>query len=188
MTGWIPWLINPNGPALLDRLGSDFFRYMVFVEDRPEFDWTEFDYAEEPDNLGYFRDIVDAIDPDLGDFHERGGKIISYFGWADPDINPLTAIDYRSQVATVTGNVDDFYRLFLVPGMFHCSGGPGPSSFDVMTPLINWVEGGEAPDSIPAAQIVDGKELFSRPLCSDPKEAVYIGDGDARLASSFRCE
>ena len=57
-----------------------------------------------------------------------------------------------------------------------------------MTPLINWVEGGEAPDSIPAAQIVDGKELFSRPLCSDPKEAVYIGDGDARLASSFRCE
>ncbi len=188
MPGWIPWLFNPNGVALLDRLGSDFFRYMVFVVDRPEFDWTEFDYAQEPDNLGYFRDIVDAVDPDLGEFHRRGGKIISYFGWADPDINPLTAIDYREQVEAATGNVDDFYRLFLVPGMFHCSGGPGPSDFDVMTPLIDWVEGGVAPDRIAARHEVDGEVRFSRPLCSDPLEAVYDGQGDPKSAESFRCE
>ena len=82
---------------------------MVFVEDRPDFDWTQFDYAQRPDNLDEFRMIVDAVDPDLSAFKASGGKLLSYFGWADPDINPLTLIDYREAVAQLDPDVDAMY-------------------------------------------------------------------------------
>jgi feruloyl esterase len=187
--GWIPWLLNERGPALLDLLGSDFFRYMVFLKDDPEYDWIQFDYKEVPDGLNQFRAIVDAIDPDLSAFKKRGGKLISYFGWADPDINPLTAINYRSDVHEKTGDVDSFYQLYMVPGMFHCSGGPGPADFDLMTPLINWVEGGEASTQIIAEHRVKNTAIYSRPLCTYPKVARLISpELDPQRAESFHCE
>ncbi len=187
-SGWIPWLINERGPALLDLLGSDFFRYMVFVEDDPDFDWTKFNYDAIPDNLGQFRDIVDAVDADLRTYRDSGGKLISYFGWADPDINPLTAISYHEAVAKrVSGDVNDFYRLFMVPGMFHCAGGPGADSFDVMTPLINWVEGEQKPASISAQHMQKGEIKFSRLLCPYPQVARLQSGADPNDASSFRC-
>lgn len=171
-TGWYPWLFNDQGPVLLDLLGSDFFRYMVFVEDRPAFDWTEFDFAEEPDNLAEFRRIVDAVDPDLSAFKQRGGKLLSYFGWADPDINPLTLLDYHAQVQTADPAVDDYFRVFMMPGMFHCRGGAGPDRFDAMTPLINWVEGGSAPDSFDTWQLSAQQQRTAiRPTCAHPKRA-----------------
>lgn len=189
VTGWIPWLLNPKGRALLDALGSDFFRYMAFVVDDPDFNWVDFDFQTPPDNLAQFRAIVDAVDPDLRRFKARGGKIISYFGWADPDISPLTAIGYRDAVSAVASDVDDFYALYMVPGMFHCSGGPGPSDFDVLTPVIDWVERGRVPDAILAKQSggSDGQGAFSRPLCPWPEEAVFDGVGDVNDATSFSC-
>jgi feruloyl esterase len=186
--GWIPWLLNEDGPALLDLLGSDFFRYMVFIKDDPDFDWIEFDYKEQPDNLGQFRDIVDAIDPDLSRFKDRGGKLISYFGWADPDINPLNTIDYFDAVSATTGDVDSFYRLYMVPGMFHCAGGPGPTDFDVMTPLINWVEGGQANEVIPAKHLDGNVMQYSRPLCTYPKVARLKSEQlDPDKMENFHC-
>lgn len=161
---------------------------MVFVEDDPDFDWTKFNYDAIPDNLGQFRDIVDAVDADLRTYRDSGGKLISYFGWADPDINPLTAISYHEAVAKrVSGDVNDFYRLFMVPGMFHCAGGPGADSFDVMTPLINWVEGEQKPASISAQHMQKGEIKFSRLLCPYPQVARLQSGADPNDASSFRC-
>ncbi len=185
-SGWVPWLINPAGPALLDLLGSDFFRYMVFVQDRPEFDWKDFDYAQEPDGLAEFRAIVDAVDPDLSEFKARGGRIISYFGWADPDINPLTLLRYRDDVAALDPDVDDYFRVFMVPGMFHCAGGPGPDRFDAVSALIDWVEGGAAPKRIEAWHEREGQHIYSRPLCPFPQRAHLEGD-DPTSAADFRC-
>lgn len=171
-TGWFPWLINPEGRTLLDLLGSDFFRYMVFFNDRPDYDWTDFDYQARPDGLEEFREVVDAIDPDLSALKARGGKILSYFGWADPDINPLTLINYREQVATLDAGVDDYFRVFLMPGMFHCRGGAGPDRFDAMTPLIDWVEAGVAPDQFNTWQAsAPGERNNIRPTCAHPKRA-----------------
>lgn len=177
-TGWVPWLINPTGgPVLLDLLGSDFFRYMAFVEDRPEYDWTEYDFATPPDNLAEFRAIVDAIDPDLSAFRARGGKLISYFGWADPDINPLTLISYNEAVRRGDEGVDDYFRVFLIPGMFHCRGGPGHDRFDAMTPLIDWVEADTAPAQMETWRVDEaGNRLDSRPSCAYPLEARPSGD------------
>ena len=176
-TGWFPWLINNDGPVLLDLLGSDFFRYMVFVQDNPEFDWTEFDFATEPDNLAEFRDIVDATDPDLSVFKQGGGKLLSYFGWADPDINPLTLLDYHDQVKAADAAVDDYFRVFMIPGMFHCRGGAGPDRFDAMTPLIDWVEEGKAPGTLPLWQVLPGSTERTNPAisCAHPGEARLTG-------------
>ena len=112
--GWYPWLINPNGPTLLDALGSDFFRYMVTIKDDPSFDWNDFTFQEAPDNLAEFRDIVDATDPDISAFKKSGGKMISYFGWADPDINPLTLINYYNKVKSIDASVDSHFRVYTV--------------------------------------------------------------------------
>lgn len=177
-TGWYPWLINDSGPVLLDLLGSDFFRYMAFVVDRPDFDWTKFDYAEAPDNLAEFRAIVDAVNPDLSAFNARGGKLLTYFGWADPDINPLTLLAYREQVKAEDPNLDDYFRTFMMPGMFHCRGGAGPDLFDAMTPLIDWVEKGLAPDVLQTWRLDTGgarKDL--RPSCAYPAEALPDDNG-----------
>ncbi|MEM9624175.1 MAG: tannase/feruloyl esterase family alpha/beta hydrolase [Pseudomonadota bacterium] len=168
-TGWFPWLINDEGPVLLDLLGSDFFRYMAFVQDRPSFDWTTFDFAEEPDNLQEFRDIVDALSPDLSVFRDRGGKLLSYFGWADPDINPLTLLDYRDQVAELDKGFDSYFKTFMIPGMFHCRGGAGPDRFDAMTPLIDWVEGDSAPARLEVwREKTPGQRTDTSQVCAYP--------------------
>lgn len=172
-SGWFPWLINDNGPVLLDLLGSDFFRYMVFIEDRPDYDWTTFDYAAPPDNLDEFSQIVDAVDPDLGAFKASGGKLLSYFGWADPDINPLTLLAYREAVAAQDPQLDRFFRTFMLPGVFHCRGGAGPDRFDAVTPLIDWVERGMAPDQLATWKVdSQGQRSEQRPACVYPAEAL----------------
>ena len=176
--GWYPWLINDQGPVLLDLLGSDFFRYMVFVKDNPSFDWTAFDYASRPDNLAEFQAIVDAVDPDLAPFRDAGGKLLAYFGWADPDINPLTLLDYHATVERHTGNVDEFFRVFMMPGMFHCRGGAGPDRFDAMTPLIDWVEAGIAPQQFDTWRQTDSGRTMQRPTCAHPEWAQADDRGD----------
>ena len=169
-SGWYPWLLNDSGPVLLDLLGSDFFRYMAFIEDRPEFDWTTFDFAQAPDNLDEFRTIVDAVNPDLSAFKANGGKLLTYFGWADPDINPLTLLAYRDQVKALDSGIDDFFRTFMLPGMFHCRGGPGPDRFDAMTALIEWVEQDRAPQMLETWH--QDRRLEPRPSCAYPAEAL----------------
>lgn len=186
--GWVPWVINPRGRPILDVLGSEFFRYIVFVKDDPNRVWTEIDFSEAPDNLGFTREVLDAVDPDLASFKKSGGKMISYFGWADPDINPLSAIKYHAEVSQTVSDTDDFYRLFMVPGMFHCGGGPGPSDFDAITPLVEWVEKGLSPASILASHKRDDQSISTRPLCPHPQRAKFDGSGDVNAASSFSCQ
>jgi len=188
-SGWFPWLINDQGPTLLDQLGSDFFRYMAYIEDRPEYDWTEFEFEMLPDNIADFRAIVDATDPDLSAFKNGGGKLLSYFGWADPDINPLTLIDYHNQVKSLDVSVDDYFRVFLMPGLFHCQGGAGPDQFDVMTPLIDWVEGGMAPDQVKTWKLGKGNQrLDQRPVCAYPTQATRQNSTqNSEQAHMFAC-
>ncbi len=98
------------------------------------------------------------------------------------------AIDYYARARETMGpSTDDFYRLFMVPGMFHCAGGRGADTFDALTPLIEWVEDGRAPDVIPASRIDAGVVMMTRPLCPYPQVATYDGIGDPDAAASFAC-
>jgi feruloyl esterase len=80
-----------------------------------------------------------------------------------------------------------FHRLFLVPGMEHCRGGPGPDSFDALPDLVRWVEDGVAPERIVASRVEGGRTAFTRPLCAWPQQARYRGQGDPNDAASFEC-
>jgi hypothetical protein len=84
-------------------------------------------------------------------------------------------------------SVNEFARLFLVPGMFHCGGGIGTSTFDAMTPLIQWVESNKAPAELAASRVVDGKVVRTRPVCAYPEVARYKGGGSIDDAANFSC-
>jgi hypothetical protein len=188
-SGWLPWLVAaPNGRPIEAVFGETFFKYMAFGRPNPAYDWTTFSIDADFDKLQWTRNALDATDPDLSRFKARGGKLVSYFGWADAALNPLMGVRYYENVLRRMGpSTIDFYRLFMVPGMFHCSGGIGVGTFDALTPLVEWVEKGTAPQAIIGSRLVDGKAVRTRPLCPYPEVAKYKGSGSIDDAASFAC-
>jgi feruloyl esterase len=160
---------------------------IAFGRPNANYDWLTFDVATDLDKIQASQALLDATDPDLSRFRARGGKIVSYFGWADPALNPLMGVGYYESVIRAMGPPTDFYRLFMVPGMAHCAGGAGTSTFDALTPLVQWVEKGVAPATIPASRVVDGKVVRTRPLCPYPQTAIYKGSGSTDDAANFTC-
>jgi feruloyl esterase len=157
---WVPVFIGAGGakPGYY-FFGGDFFRYLAFAEDpgpgwRPE----DFDFQRDPPRMGYNRHLNNAADPDLRAFKARGGKLIAYQGWRDTSVPPLAVVDYYEMVERVMGGhaaTQDFFRLFMLPGVDHCAGGPGPSRLDLIAALEDWVERGRAPDALAAARIAN---------------------------------
>jgi feruloyl esterase len=188
-SGWMPWFVGPPTPGPIQiSFGEAFFKYMAFGRPNPSYDWLTFNLDADLEKLQWARGVLDATDPDLSRFKARGGKIVSYFGWADPALNPMMGVNYYESVAQKIGpSTADFYRLFMVPGMFHCQGGVGVGAFDALTPLVEWVEKGTAPPSIIGSRLVDGKPVRTRPLCPYPEIAKYKGMGSIDDAASFSC-
>jgi len=188
-SGWLPWFVAPPGATPVQKtFGETFFKFMAFGAPRPSYDWLTFDLDADLDKIEPARTILDATSPDLSRFKARGGKLVTYFGWADPALNPMMGVRYYERVTQQHGpSTADFYRLFMVPGMFHCAGGIGTSTFDAFTPLVEWVEKGTAPQTIAAARLVEGRVVRTRPLCPYPQLARYKGTGSIDDAASFAC-
>jgi feruloyl esterase len=113
-----------------------------------------------------------------------------WHGWADPALTADGTVQYYEDVVRTLGNresVEGFFRLFLAPGMNHCGGGPGPNDFDALTALEQWVERGVAPDAIIASNDGTTGVKRTRPLCSYPAQASYVGSGDINDAKNFVC-
>lgn len=203
--GW-PFSISPEPPPAPQTdnhaaIGIPFFEYFVF--DNPNWDYRTFNWNTDPayvDNKVVvdgqtLASVLNSINPDLSQFRARGGKLIQYHGFSDPEVPPETSINYFESVANSSGEsaerTQEFYRLFMVPGMNHCKGGPGANMFDMLTPLVQWVEQDIAPERIIATHInsspAHGVE-FTRPLCPYPQEAVYKGSGDPNDAANFVCK
>jgi feruloyl esterase len=161
----------------------------------PAWNGSPFDLHADAAKLDAFFSERNAIDPDLKKFKQRRGKIIQYMGWDDVAFTPGWTVEYYKMVVDKTGRghaeksltgVQDFYRLYMMPGVGHCGGGPGPSltRFDLVTALETWVERGIAPERINAKNAAGTLE---RPICPYPQEAVYKGVGDVAKAASFDC-
>ena len=205
-SGWRAWITGPVPPATQKdgtlaytssdlpsgyRLSDQNMRLLALETDEPGFDWRTIRFPADLPRLKTMSDILSPLDPDLRPFKNRGGKLIIYHGWADPAISAYGTLEYHEKVAKVVGGqqeADAFMRTFFVPGMHHCSGGPGPNTFDMLTALEDWVERGSAPTHIIAAHLTDGKVDRTRPLCPHPQVARYVGTGDVNDAASFRCQ
>jgi pimeloyl-ACP methyl ester carboxylesterase len=135
------------------------------------------------------RSVVNATSSDIDAFTARGGKLILYHGMADGIFSPTDTVRYFDELKQRYGDkARDFSRLYLIPGMGHCSGGPATDRFDAVSELVKWVEEGKAPDAIIAkAGTLTPWPNRSRPLCPYPKQAMYLGKGDVEDATSFEC-
>jgi feruloyl esterase len=175
---------NPFGPGL------DEFRFVVFKN--PDWDYKTMNFdsdvaaAIKADN-----NMMNAMDPNLKPYFDRGGRILQYHGWADQQMSPGNSPKYYKNVLEKLGGtskVADNYRLFMVPGMGHCGGGDGTDTFDKRVVLAQWVEQKKAPDQIIASHVANGAATRTRPLCPYPQTAVYKGSGNTDDAANFSCK
>jgi feruloyl esterase len=182
-SGW-----NQSVSARPVGYAEDFFKYIVFKDEK----WA-------PKSLNYDSDVattdktatgLNAVDGDLTKFVGHGGKLLIYHGWSDPGIPPYNAVNYYESVLKATRDknaVGDSVRLFMIPGMGHCGGGDGTSTFDMAAAVDAWVQTKAAPSEIPASKIADGKVVRTRPLCAYPAMAAYKGIGSTDEAANFVC-
>jgi feruloyl esterase len=182
--GWATW----GGPQPFGT-GIDHYRYVVFKDPNWDFRNLKLD-----SDLGLAQDVdnglINSLDPNLTAFFGRGGKMIQYHGWSDPQISPRSSVRYYEDVLKAMGGnarVQDSYRLFMVPGMAHCGGGEGPNSFDMLSAITAWVENKKAPAEVIASRLTNGVVTRTRPLCPYPQVAKYKGSGSTDDAGSFTC-
>jgi Tannase and feruloyl esterase len=165
-------------------LGFGSLKYFSMTPPEPGFDVMQFDFDRDPQRLAETATISDADSVYLESF-KRHSKLILYHGLSDQGLSPLaTAAWYAHLQAANGGHVEDWARLFLVPGMTHCGGGPATDQFDMLSAIEDWVEKGRAPDRI----LARGKSFpgASRPLCPYPTVARYTG-GSPKSANNFAC-
>jgi Tannase and feruloyl esterase len=204
--GWGMWITGP-APArsLMAFFGIGYYSNMVYEKT----DWTYKSFAMDSGMQAAKTKTsaaLDAVNPDLTPFRSRGGKLILYHGWNDPAIPAINTINYYEDVVAKVGraNADSFARLYMVPGMQHCGGGPGADTFgtsgswpandpqhNIRVALETWVEKGTAPATIIASKTVEGNSqgipTMTRPLCVYPQAAKYKDSGDTNSADSFVC-
>jgi feruloyl esterase len=187
-SGWVGSIGGDGGAGV--TFGETAMRFMAFEPQRGRtWTWKQFDFDKDPPLIAAFSKLIDATDPDLSKLKQRGGKIIHYHGWADALVNPQPSIDYYESVVKKLGarQTSEFYKLYMIPGMFHCRGGVGCDEADWFTPLVDWVEKGVAPGVIAGRRVVNNAPVMTRPHCAYPMMAKYKGSGDISRAENFTC-
>lgn len=205
--GWKQWIVGeaPGGSLFAQFVQNDF-RYIVTGD--PKWNALSADLdASLAQSKAKTAEDLDSTSPDLSKFAAHGGKLILYHGWSDAAISPWNTIAYYNSVRQTMGGpkADSFVRLYMLPGMEHCSGGPGPSAagqfglatakgpkYGLFDSLENWVTKGSPEEDVVATRYDHGeggamKVGMTRPLCAYPKVAKYKGSGDTNDAESFTC-
>jgi feruloyl esterase len=212
---WATWITSESAASAIQfRFGNSYYGAAVFED--PNWDFRTMDFDRDV-RIGDAKagPILNATNPDLRSLRAAGGKLIQYHGWGDAAIPATSSIEYYESVrrfmsdypdARTPGNppIEDFYRLFMVPGMGHCVGGTGPNRFgqglgtasvsrdpehDIFAALERWVEQGIAPDRLigTGRSATDAARPLTRPLCPYPQVAQYRAGSDINDAASFTC-
>jgi feruloyl esterase len=176
------YLFYENDPGVVMQVRSDRSLIPDPKRNPPEWAWWQFDIDDVTRGMGDFmKSITDATDPDLSRFLvANDGKLILYHGWSDALIVPEGTRGYYEDMVASTFDGDmnaakERARLFMIPGMGHCAGGPSPNSWDKLPPLVEWVERGIAPDAVVATHSTRGVVDDERPIFAYPDLARYSG-------------
>lgn len=191
---WNAWLVGPvpsmvqrdHVPDLTFAFGTQTLKYLVF--DDPGWDYSKCNFLNYEHQTARGAAFLNATDPHLEKFKIHKGKLILWHGWADPALSALVTEDYYRRVLEVDPRAPEYCRLFMVPGCFHCGGGPGASEVDWLSVIVNWVEQNKAPDVLIAGKTEHGKLVVTRPLYPYPQTARYSGQGDPTKAESFQAQ
>ena len=191
--GWDTWIAGTAAreergvPNLHYGFGTELYKYFVF--DDPNWDYTSYDFSTWAEDVAQTAEVLDATDTDLDPLRDAGGKIIFWTGWSDPALTALGMIDYYERVEAGDAAVRDYARLFMLPGVLHCGGGPGPDRVDWLTAIEDWVERGTPPGRLVATRLgTSGEPVLTRPVCPYPESAAHTGAGPTNDEASFRCE
>lgn len=185
--GWGTWLAGrkdaagPGRPSLAYGFSTDFMRY--FLKQDPSWNHTQLNLATLGQEMKYLQATLSPTSPDLSAYRKSGGKLLMYHGWSDSALSPLMTLDWYDKVVANDASVKSDLRLFMMPGVMHCAGGPGPDRADYLDALDKWVSTGVAPEELPVSFAGGG----TRKLCAWPKQAVYKGAGDGKNADQFDC-
>jgi hypothetical protein len=200
---WGDWVLGhgPGGGSGI-QYAQNYFRYMVTDDAKWNILTADVNESFQQATQKTEKDL-DSTSPDLSRFRARGSKLIIYHGWNDPAISPWNSIAYYQSVQKALGDSEtsEFVRLYMVPGMDHCVGGPGPYAFGqlglattngpkygVFDALVDWVEKAVPADKVIATKYgADNKVTMTRPLCPYPQVAKYKGAGDTNDAANFAC-
>lgn len=199
--GWPAWITGKeDGSSLQYAFATQFLKNFVFQNS--EYDYLSFNLDRDLHALHKLNPALNATDSNIKRFKDRGGKLILFHGWNDAALPARNTVRYYEAVKGSLGekSVESFTRLYMVPGMQHCSAGPGPNSFgaygegksEMMNALERWVEDGNAPMQIIATKYTkDGSAasgvVRTRPLCPYPQVARYKGSGSTDDAANFEC-
>ena len=174
--GWGNWLARgPNNfgvPNAAFGFGTGIMKYFIFND--PDWSYVNYDFKDYAEKTERLAAILNANNPDLSEFRKAGGKLLLYHGWSDAALSALGTIDYVESVYRLDASAKNDVRLFMMPGVLHCAGGPGPQQADSLSALEQWEQNDKIPEVI-AARFPEGS---SRPLCAYPKKAVYLGGND----------
>ena len=191
--GWRQWKLGTSTTATPNArffvLMQDAIRNEFFTPAEPEFSILNFNFDTDPAKMEAFGAIYGTWkDAELEGYREHGGKLLIFHGVSDPIFSANESIGYYNRLVAANHGpkkAKAFARLFLVPGMVHCGGGPSTDLYDTLSAMIDWVENGNAPDRIIATGTAfPGR---SRPLCPYPAHAHYTGKGSIDDAASFVC-
>jgi len=182
--GWA--VIGSPQPILY---AADAFKYIVHKD--PAWEGSRFDPAADFDRAlaADPDDAIGSTNPDLRAFFGRGGKLLLYHGWSDAQVTPYNTIEFFQKVVAANGGngVGTSVQLYLLPGVNHCQGGPGPDTFDKVAAMESWIATGAAPVRIEASQRISGTVARTRPLCPFGQVARWDGIGTTDAAASFSC-
>jgi feruloyl esterase len=180
---WGAWITSPTAAVI----GQEFHRWFVYGDPTWKVDGFDLD-RDYPEARKRIASVIDADSTDLRAFTQRGGKLLIYQGWSDPAITAEDTLAFYDRARrTVGSKAAEQVKLFMVPGMGHCTGGPGPYQFDMQPVLERWVEQGETPVRVVAIHPGSAETAFSRPLCAWPMTARYNGSGSDKDAGNFIC-
>ena len=207
--GWAGSSVGTTGmPPFATEISNSYLKYLAFPKSPPaSFSYKDWQFTTEGfDRLRPLGKVYNATNPNLKAFRDHSGKLILYHGWADPAIPPQGTIAYYQAVQDAMGGqakVQSFARLFMLPGMYHCQGGTGPSHVDWLTLIVTWVEQGKPPTQLIASQTTadaasggfsnpteratrsNPKIVRTRPIFPYPMQAKYNGKGSFDDAANF---